>query len=112
MNESPQETARRIVLNTWVRAKGVTAKSQFIVQQKLKEREIDERKRIFGVDYMNLIMQPNSAGSDQLEECLSSAKADLEQLTAGLLEITSTIKALDEDTEAKLIVEPNAYSEQ
>lgn len=108
MNETPQEAARRFVLNTWVRAQGVSAQSQLLVKRKLKEHEASERKRRFGVEYLNLCQR--NATDHELEACLRNAKAEVENFTKEINEINAALEGLSQDTKAKLIVDPNAYS--
>lgn len=104
--ESPHELARRLAKNTWTRCVGLSIKSQLLLRLKVKEHEVKERKKAFGVHYMDLM--GSGASQQDLTRCVEGTKTQLESMFSAMAEIKAEIAQIDSDIQAKLIEDPSS----
>jgi hypothetical protein len=104
--ETPQQKARRLAMNAWIRCLGLSKKSQLLVRQKVKEMELKECKKTFGVQYMDLV--ENNASDDALQACIDQAIIQVSEITKAIVEIKIAIDRLADETRSKIVDDPSA----
>ena len=106
--EGPHELAVRLAQNTWIRCVGLSQKSKLLLHIKLKEHEVKECKKTFGLQYMDLL---ESGASDRaLEVCLMGTKTALARLSKEVSDMQEEIQKHEEEMKAKLIEDPTEPS--
>lgn len=87
--------------NLWARCVGLSARSDKLVRIKLKERELKERKKAFGIQYMEL-EQKSSVSEQELRDCIQRAKSSLAVLEQEIVELKIEIACVEEKTQRKI----------
>jgi predicted RNase H-like nuclease (RuvC/YqgF family) len=75
---------------------------------KYKEYQIENRKKKFGVDYMNLKLKEGGSTDDELKACIDTCLEDLEKLNKEIADLEAEIDRVNTATEAKIIKKPGA----
>ena len=101
MNERTSQRCSRHTKNLWTRCKGLTSKSEKLARIKLKEREIKERKRAFGMEYFDL-EQKNGVTSEELHDCIKTAKSAIKVLEQEMETLRMNMTQIDEKTQIKI----------
>jgi hypothetical protein len=104
--ETPQQKARRLAMNTWIRCLGLSKKSQLLLRQKVKQLEVQDCKKTFGIRYMDLV--ENDASDEALQACIDQAIVQIGGITNAIFEIRTAIDRLDDETRSKLVDDPSA----
>ena len=108
--EAPQKRIRRAVQNTWTRFSGLSFKTEKLVKIKLKERELVERKKAFGVQYMDLIT--SDSDEQELYRCVDETKVELAAIQQSIILLKIAIEWKEAETRAKVKAGPRASSLQ
>ena len=101
MNEGTSQRCSRHTKNLWTRCKGLTSKSEKLARIKLKEREIKERKRAFGLEYFNL-EKKNGVTIEELQTCIQTAKSAIDNLELEMESLWMNMARIDEKTQKKI----------
>jgi hypothetical protein len=73
---------------------------------KYKEYQLENRKKAFGVEYINLVQE--GAEEEKLKECLDAAKADLDKIKKEISDLLKKIEDVDRVTKSKIVQKPTA----
>lgn len=106
--ETPQQKARRLAMNTWIQCLALSKKSQLLFRQKVKEIELKECKKAFGVAYLDLVEK--EASDVDLQACIDSAKRQVAEISLAISELKVAIKRADNETQSKIEEEPSQTS--
>lgn len=102
-NESLGERIKRTTNNSFVRVKGLCKKSDKLARKKYKEHRLENRKKAFGVEYMNLL-ETGTASPQQLNQCMDKATAELNAIRQEIAAIQAKTERIDQKTKQKLIL--------
>lgn len=98
--ESAAQRCSRVAKNAWTLTVGLSAKTEKHVRIKCEERKLQQRKRVFGMQYMDLVQK--NASDQQLQDCVNQAKVELAKLQQAIIEAKKAIDQISENTRAKL----------
>jgi hypothetical protein len=93
-NEPLRQSLNRKACKTWIRITGVVEKSETLVKIKLKERELQERKKKFGVGYMDLLNTNRS--EEELQQYLQQSKSEVAVLSQEVAFLQTQLARIDE----------------
>jgi SpoVK/Ycf46/Vps4 family AAA+-type ATPase len=100
--ESIGERVARTTNNSFVRVKGFCKKSDKLARKKCKELQLENRKKAFGSEYMNLIEL--SAGPEHLNLCVQKATTDLNAIRREIAALHEKTERIDQKTKQKIIL--------
>jgi hypothetical protein len=99
--ESIGARVKRTTNNSLVRVKGFCKKSDKLARKKVKEVQLENRKKAFGVEYMNLL--EISASPQQLNLCVQKAVTELNAIRQEIATIREKTERIDQKTKQKII---------
>lgn len=103
-HETPPQKARRLAMNTWIRCLGLSKKSQLVLRQKVKEIELKECKKTFGMTYLDLVER--SATAEDLQACIDHAKRKVAEISLSISELKVDVKRAEDETKSKIAEGP------
>jgi hypothetical protein len=98
-----QQRIHRIAQNAWVRCVGLSVRSDRLLRIKVKELEIRDAKRAFGIRYMDLYCH-GDASEQELGECVERAHTKIALLDQKVIELKIAMDRSDEATRTKLLL--------
>ena len=102
--ESATQRFRRVAMNAWTQSVGLSAKAEKHVRIKGEERKLQQRKKVFGMQYMDLVQK--DASDQQLQDCINQAKAELATIQHAIIEANIAVNQISENTRTKLKESP------
>jgi len=101
MNEKTTQCCKRHTKNLWTRCKGLTSKSEKAARIKLKERQLKERKKAFGIEYFDL-EQRRDVTDEELQACIKTAKISIAELEQEIVALQISIQQVSATTQKKI----------
>ena len=112
MKESCRQRVVRKSTNSWLRLVGLYQKSGKVAKAKVKQVQLENRKKRFGVSYMDMVLSKNSEDKD-LQNYASSSREEILTLQGDINLLKTEARGIDERTKRKLIrkkLKPNNSS--
>jgi TolA-binding protein len=107
-NNNKEKTSNRMMRttkNAWRRAIGCCKKSSPRTKIHLKEHQIANRKKAFGMEYMDLL-QSNETTKEQLEQVIQACISDIDALVKEIADLEHQIDQVSQETNSKLKPKP------
>lgn len=101
MKEKTSQRCARYTKNCWARVVGATAKSEKLARIKVLERQMQQQKRQFGVEYFELV-QRSGTTDDELQACIQRAKNSISAIEQRIVELQIAVEQTDEATRRKI----------
>lgn len=103
--ESARHLAGRKAKNAWLRTATFCQKSDLFAKTKIKEAQLTTRKKLFGVQYMDLLEQ--GCSDDVLQRCITMACDDLDALRLDITKLKSKLASVQDRTNDRLVWQPS-----
>lgn len=107
--ESVKQRCGRVAKNVWTQTVGISAKATPTFRILCLERELKDRKRAFGIRYIDLLQ--NDASNEHLQECVGQAHVDVVEVEQKIIEMKIAIDQIAEKTRTKLVKSPSKHNE-
>jgi len=107
--ENCKQRTNRKTKNAWIRCKAACKKSDVAARIMILESERVARKRLFGVQYMDLFEQEGT-GDEVLQRCVDLARDDLEKIETKIDELKQKLNRIEEKARNKLVPKPGSGS--
>ena len=95
-----QHRMNRKAKKAWIRVLGMAEKSEKMVRIKIKEHELHERKKKFGVEYIDLLN--DDATSEEIERYMQSSKSEIAVLEQQIAFLRLEMNKVNEKTNEML----------
>jgi chromosome segregation ATPase len=106
--ESLARHSMRSTKNCFTRCFGEVKATDQRAKIKLKERNMAQRKKEFGVEYMTKV--ETDASEEDLQACIQACKDDLRTTQAEIASLQEEIDHIEEQTESKIQKKPTVTS--
>ena len=110
-SDSIGDRLARTTNNSYVRVKGFVKKSDKQARKRAKELQLLNRKKQFGVEYMNL-MESESATEQDLQSCLQKAQTELNAIRQEIAALEGKIQRTEEKTKNKILLSKKQQEQQ
>jgi hypothetical protein len=104
--ESIFQHVGRVCQNAFTKCFGFAQTADELAKIKLKEHQIESRKKNFGVAYLNLLNE--TATPAALQSCIDTALADIAVLQADIVTLQAEVDRVNNVTKEKIVPKPSS----
>jgi hypothetical protein len=104
--ESVFQHVGRVCQNAFTKCFGFAQTADELAKIKLKEHQIESRKKNFGVAYLNLLNE--TATPAALQSCIDTALADIAVLQADIVTLQAEVDRVNNVTKEKIVPKPSS----
>jgi hypothetical protein len=103
--ESIFQHVGRVCQNAFTKCFGFAQTADELAKIKLKEHQIETRKKNFGVAYLNLLNEKATPAA--LQSCIDTALADIAVLQADIVTLQAEVDRVNHVTKEKIVPKPS-----
>jgi hypothetical protein len=104
--ESVFQHVGRVCQNAFTKCFGFAQTADELAKIKLKEHQIETRKKNFGVSYLNLLNEKATPAA--LQSCIDAALADIAVMQADIVTLQAEVDRVNHVTKEKIVPKPSS----